>query len=157
MPLLRESESLRKNFATGAQIKLWPQTDAVAPDWSMADTICRCHKTPVRDGVATLYRLPGGKLSGAIFFLLAIGWHPREKKKYGIAQFSAWQTIQRSHAIANGCFVQRQIVSAMKRQPGAMASSFGDKVLSARPVAKFLRKDLSIAKNRVGRSRMEAS
>src|SRR5205814_10514009 len=40
----------------------------------------------------------------------------------------------------------RQIVWAMKRQPGAMASSFGDKVLSARPVAKFWRKDPSIAK-----------
>src|SRR5437667_12228201 len=45
-----------------------------------------------------------------------------------------------------GVLWQRQIASAMKRQPGAMASSFGDKVLSVRPVGKFLRKDLSIAK-----------
>ena len=41
---------------------------------------------------------------------------------------------------------QRQIVSAMKRRPGAMASNFGGKVLFVRPVEKFLRKDPSIAK-----------
>jgi N-carbamoylputrescine amidase len=40
-----------------------------------------------------------------LFYPTAIGWHPSEKKKYGAAQHSAWETIQRSHAIANGCFV----------------------------------------------------
>ena len=35
----------------------------------------------------------------------AIGWHPAEKEKYGERQHGAWETIQRSHAIANGCFV----------------------------------------------------
>jgi len=35
----------------------------------------------------------------------AIGWHPREKAEFGAAQYDAWQTIQRSHAIANGVFV----------------------------------------------------
>nr|MBC8326774.1 acyltransferase [Limisphaerales bacterium] len=35
----------------------------------------------------------------------AIGWHPAEKTAEGAAQHNAWQTIQRSHAIANGCFV----------------------------------------------------
>jgi N-carbamoylputrescine amidase len=35
----------------------------------------------------------------------AIGWHPKEKAQYGAEQLSAWQTIQRSHAIANGVFV----------------------------------------------------
>ncbi|HEY0463300.1 MAG TPA: nitrilase-related carbon-nitrogen hydrolase, partial [Polyangiaceae bacterium] len=35
----------------------------------------------------------------------AIGWHPAEKEQYGAAQVSAWQTMQRSHAIANGVFV----------------------------------------------------
>ena len=35
----------------------------------------------------------------------AIGWHPAEKDEYGEAQSSMWETIQRSHAIANGCFV----------------------------------------------------
>jgi N-carbamoylputrescine amidase len=35
----------------------------------------------------------------------AIGWHPGEKAAHGAAQLAAWQTIQRSHAIANGVFV----------------------------------------------------
>jgi N-carbamoylputrescine amidase len=40
-----------------------------------------------------------------LFYPTAIGWHPREKKKYGIKQHGAWETIQRAHAVANGCFV----------------------------------------------------
>jgi N-carbamoylputrescine amidase len=51
---------------------------------------------------ARLTALRGAEI---IFYPTAIGWHPSEKTKYGAAQFSAWQTIQRSHAIANGCFV----------------------------------------------------
>jgi N-carbamoylputrescine amidase len=35
----------------------------------------------------------------------AIGWHPREKDEHGEAQLGAWETVQRSHAIANGVFV----------------------------------------------------
>lgn len=35
----------------------------------------------------------------------AIGWHPEEQQAVGPAQHGAWETIQRSHAIANGCFV----------------------------------------------------
>ncbi|MEO8026553.1 MAG: carbon-nitrogen hydrolase [Bryobacteraceae bacterium] len=46
-------------------------------------------------------------LSGAniLFYPTAIGWHPHEKAEYGPAQLDAWQTIQRSHAIANGVYV----------------------------------------------------
>src|SRR5882672_8686126 len=40
-----------------------------------------------------------------LFYPTAIGWHPREKAKYGRLQHSAWETIQRGHAIANGCYV----------------------------------------------------
>jgi N-carbamoylputrescine amidase len=35
----------------------------------------------------------------------AIGWHPAEKATHGEHQQAAWETMQRSHAIANGCFV----------------------------------------------------
>ena len=35
----------------------------------------------------------------------AIAWHPKEKAQFGAEQLAAWQTIQRSHAIANGVFV----------------------------------------------------
>ena len=40
-----------------------------------------------------------------IFYPTAIGWHPSEKNKYGKRQHNSWETIQRSHAIANGCYV----------------------------------------------------
>lgn len=40
-----------------------------------------------------------------LFYPTAIGWHPGEKKQYGANQHSAWETIQRGHAIANGCYV----------------------------------------------------
>ena len=46
-------------------------------------------------------------LQGAnvLFYPTAIGWHPAEKEEFGTAQYEAWQTIQRAHAIANGVFV----------------------------------------------------
>jgi N-carbamoylputrescine amidase len=46
-------------------------------------------------------------LAGAdvLFYPTAIGWHPAEKAELGAAQASAWQTIQRAHAIANGVYV----------------------------------------------------
>ncbi len=40
-----------------------------------------------------------------LFYPTAIGWHPSEKKEHGVRQHAAWETIQRSHAVANGCFV----------------------------------------------------
>ncbi len=40
-----------------------------------------------------------------IFYPTAIGWHPGERRQYGAQQHDAWETIQRGHAIANGCYV----------------------------------------------------
>ena len=40
-----------------------------------------------------------------LFYPTAIGWHPAEKKEHGERQHGAWEIIQRSHAIANGCYV----------------------------------------------------
>ena len=46
-------------------------------------------------------------LQGAhvLFYPTAIGWHPSEKAESGELQRAAWETIQKSHAIANGCYV----------------------------------------------------
>ena len=46
-------------------------------------------------------------LQGAhvLFYPTAIGWHPAEKAEFGQAQYDAWRTIQRAHAIANGVYV----------------------------------------------------
>jgi len=51
---------------------------------------------------ARLTALQGAEI---IFYPTAIGWHPREKRRHGATQHAAWETIQRSHAIANGCYV----------------------------------------------------
>jgi len=40
-----------------------------------------------------------------LFYPTAIGWHPEEREAVGETQFEAWETIQRAHAIANGCYV----------------------------------------------------
>jgi N-carbamoylputrescine amidase len=40
-----------------------------------------------------------------LFYPTAIAWHPAEKAEFGEDQVTAWRTIQRSHAIANGVFV----------------------------------------------------
>jgi N-carbamoylputrescine amidase len=51
---------------------------------------------------ARLTALQGAEI---LFYPTAIGWHPKEKRKLGAKQHGAWETIQRSHAIANGCYV----------------------------------------------------
>ena len=51
---------------------------------------------------ARLAALQGAEI---LFYPTAIGWHPSEKAKYGENQYSSWELIQRSHAIANGCYV----------------------------------------------------
>ena len=50
-------------------------------------------------------RLTALRGASVLFYPTAIGWHPSEKAEHGAAQRSAWQTIQRSHAIANGVYV----------------------------------------------------
>jgi N-carbamoylputrescine amidase len=40
-----------------------------------------------------------------LFYPTAIGWHPAEKQQLGAQQHNSWETIQRAHAIANGCYV----------------------------------------------------
>ena len=51
---------------------------------------------------ARLTALRGAQI---IFYPTAIGWHPKEKKKFGKAQLDSWVTMQKSHAIANGTYV----------------------------------------------------
>jgi N-carbamoylputrescine amidase len=51
---------------------------------------------------ARLTALQGANI---LLYPTAIGWHPKEKATHGAEQLDAWRTIQRSHAIANGCYV----------------------------------------------------
>ncbi|MGA8493350.1 MAG: carbon-nitrogen hydrolase, partial [Terriglobales bacterium] len=50
-------------------------------------------------------RLTALQGANVLFYPTAIGWHPDEKAQYGAAQYDAWRTIQRAHAIANGVYV----------------------------------------------------
>jgi len=51
---------------------------------------------------ARLTALQGAQI---LFYPTAIGWHPKEKAVHGVRQHSSWETIQRGHAVANGCYV----------------------------------------------------
>lgn len=51
---------------------------------------------------ARLTALQGAQI---LFYPTAIGWHPSEKPRNGTKQHDAWELIQRSHAVANGCYV----------------------------------------------------
>lgn len=46
-------------------------------------------------------------MSGAqiLFYPTAIGWLKSEKDELGHAQHCAWETVQRGHGVANGCFI----------------------------------------------------
>lgn len=63
---------------------------------------------------ARLTTLKGAEM---LFYPTAIGWHPSEKKREGEAQRSAWHTMHRSHAIANGVFVAA--VNRVGHEPSA--------------------------------------
>ena len=51
---------------------------------------------------ARLTSLQGAEI---LFYPTAIGWHPKEKRKFGKSQLDSWITTQKSHAIANGTYV----------------------------------------------------
>jgi len=69
------------------------------PEASLGTLICWDQWYPE---AARLTALRGAEI---LVYPTAIGWHPKEKAEYGASQLAAWQTIQRSHAIANGVFV----------------------------------------------------
>src|SRR2546428_3321298 len=51
---------------------------------------------------ARLTALQGANI---LLYPAAIGWPPAEREQDGEQQLDGWKTIQRSHAIANGCWV----------------------------------------------------
>jgi N-carbamoylputrescine amidase len=50
-------------------------------------------------------RLTALRGADILFYPTAIGWHPSEKAEHGVAQHQSWELIQRSHGVANGCYV----------------------------------------------------
>ena len=70
---------------------------------------------------ARLTALQGAQI---LFYPTAIGWHPREKQQLGARQHDAWEIIQRSHAVANGCFVAAVNRIGLERLAGGAEIEF---------------------------------
>jgi N-carbamoylputrescine amidase len=70
---------------------------------------------------ARLTALAGARM---IFYPTAIGWLPGEKQEYGESQHSAWETMMRSHAIANGVFVAAANRTGLEGQLEFWGASF---------------------------------
>ena len=60
-----------------------------------------------------------------LFYPTAIGWLPAEKAEHGGQQQAAWETIQRSHAIANGVFVAAANRVGFEPSPGGGIEFWG--------------------------------
>jgi N-carbamoylputrescine amidase len=64
-------------------------------------------------------RLTALKGAEILVYPTAIGWHSEEKSRFGERQHAAWETVQRSHAIANGCFVVAVNRTGFEPDPGS--------------------------------------
>jgi N-carbamoylputrescine amidase len=105
---------------------------------------------------ARLTALQGAEV---LFYPTAIGWHPAEKDEFGAAQYDAWQTIQRAHAIANGVYVAG--VNRVGHENGdvkaiaskARASSSGAAAFSPIPLAASSPRPRTTRRDSAGRDR----
>jgi len=86
---------------------------------------------------ARLTALQGAQI---LFYPTAIGWHPREKKRLGARQHQAWETIQRSHAVANGCYVAAANRIGRERLAGGRGIEFWGQSFVAGPSGEVLAK-----------------
>ena len=69
-------------------------------------------------------RLTALQGANVLFYPTAIGWHPAEKAKFGAQQLDAWRTVQRGHAIANGCWVAAVNRVGLERPEGGAGIEF---------------------------------
>ena len=84
---------------------------------------------------ARLTALRGAEI---IFYPTAIGWHPKDPKAQKTDQASAWETIQRAHAIANGCFVAAINRVGHERPVGGPGLQFWGRSFVAGPGGRIL-------------------
>ncbi len=73
-----------------------------------------------------------------LFFPTAIGWHPAEKAEFGESQKQAWETIQRSHAIANGVYVVAVNRTGHEQTPGTEGIEFFGNSFVADPFGRII-------------------
>jgi len=87
---------------------------------------------------ARLTALAGAQI---ILYPTAIGWLPKDKKEFGAAQHDAWETIQRSHAIANGCYIASVNRTGFEKSPDGKAGiEFWGQSFVADTYGKIMRK-----------------
>ena len=84
---------------------------------------------------ARLTALQGAQI---LFYPTAIGWHPSEKKEHGQHQHAAWETVQCSHAIANGCFVAAVNRVGLEKPAGGAGIEFWGQSFVAAPSGQIL-------------------
>lgn len=75
-----------------------------------------------------------------LFYPTAIGWHPSEKAQLGAKQHGAWETIQRGHAVANGCYVAAVNRSGHEAPAGGDGLEFWGQSFVAGPLGELLAK-----------------
>jgi N-carbamoylputrescine amidase len=75
-----------------------------------------------------------------LFYPTAIGWHPKEKAQYGEDQHGAWEVIQRSHAVANGCYVAVTNRIGLEKPIGGDGIEFWGQSFVANPSGRILQK-----------------
>lgn len=85
-------------------------------------------------------RLTAMQGAGILFYPTAIGWHPSEKAESGVNQHLAWETIQRSHAVANGCYVAAVNRIGLERPEGGDGIEFWGQSFVAGPSGQILAK-----------------
>jgi N-carbamoylputrescine amidase len=86
---------------------------------------------------ARLTALHGAEI---LFYPTAIGWHPAEKRRLGAVQHGAWETIQRSHGVANGCFVAVCNRTGLERPAGGDGIEFWGQSFVSGPSGEILAK-----------------
>ena len=73
-----------------------------------------------------------------LFYPTAIGWHPAEKSRLGAEQHDAWELMQRSHAVANGCFVAAVNRVGLEKPAGGKGIEFWGGSFVATPSGQVL-------------------
>lgn len=81
---------------------------------------------------ARLMALGGAQI---LIYPTAIGWLPSEKAELGAAQHCGWETVQRGHAVANGCFV-----AAVNRCGSYDGTEFWGQSFAANPYGEIVAK-----------------
>jgi N-carbamoylputrescine amidase len=94
---------------------------------------------------ARLTALQGAEI---LFYPTAIGWHPSEKEHYGERQHLSWETVQRGHAIANGCYVAAPNRVGHEAPDGGPGLEFWGQSFVADPSGKLIAKG-SLAEDEV--------